>query len=163
MYNIGEYIAYRRDVCKIIGIKKNIINQNDYYLLSPVSDSSLKLEVPIDNRCGHLRSLISKKDIEELINKIPMIEVIDSLDKMIEYEYKKMMSSGTHEDLIKIIKTTYLRNKKRIYLKKKISDKDQHYFLLAEKYLYNEIATVFNVSYDEAKQYVISEVEGKDI
>ena len=80
---------------------------------------------------------------------------------MIEYEYKKLINSGRHEDLIKIIKTTYLRNKKRLDSKKKISDKDQHYFLLAEKYLYNEFGTVLNLSYEDVKKYVIYKVEGK--
>ena len=161
MYSVGEYVVYRRDVCKITGIKKNPVNQMDYYLLTPIDDSSLKLEVPINNRLGYLRRLISKERVEEIINEILNIEIIDSPDKMIEYEYKKLINSGRHEDLIKIIKTTYLRNKKRLDSKKKISDKDQHYFLLAEKYLYNEFGTVLNLSYEDVKKYVIYKVEGK--
>lgn len=78
---------------------------------------------------------------------------------MIENEYKRLIDSGNFEDLIKIIKTTYLRNKERIDNKKKMSDKDNIYFEKAERYLYNEIATVFNMSYEEAKNYVINTVK----
>ena len=38
------------------------------------------------------------------------------------------MQNGTHEDLIKIIKTTYLRNKERLDNNKKTTDKDNYYF-----------------------------------
>lgn len=161
MYKVGDYIVYRRDVCKITGTKTNSITKMDYYLLTPIDDDSLKMEVPVDNRCGYLRDLISKEKVEEIIDKIPTIEAITCPDKMIEYEYKKLMNSGNHEDLVRIIKTTYLRNQKRIDAKKKISDKDHHYFMQAEKYLYNEFGTVLGISYEEAKQYVISKVEGK--
>ena len=57
-------------------------------------------------------------------------------EKQIEQTYKELMKSGTHEDLVKIIKTTYLRNQMRILNNKKISEKDDEYFKRAEKYLW---------------------------
>ena len=68
------------------------------------------------------------------------------------------MYIGGHENLIKIIKTTYLRNKERLDNNKKIGEKDQHYFEKAEEYLYNELAVVLNMSYDNTKDYVIKKV-----
>lgn len=52
-----------------------------------------------------------------------------------------------------------MRNKEREENKKKQSDKDHHYFELAEKYLYNEFSIVLNKTYEETKEYVINEVE----
>ena len=68
------------------------------------------------------------------------------------------MHSGTYEDLIKIIKTTYLRNEDRINNKKKISEIDNEYFNKAESYLYNEFSVVLNLSFSETKEYVIKSV-----
>lgn len=65
------------------------------------------------------------------------------------------MHSGTYEDLIKIIKTSYLRNKDR---KKKISEIDNEYFNKAGSYLYNEFRVVLNLSFSETKEYVIKSV-----
>ena len=87
------------------------------------------------------------------------IDIIDIDSKLLENEYKKLLSDETHESLIKIIKTTYLRNKERIDTKRKISDKDEYYFNLAEKYLYNELSIVLNKTYNENKQFIINEVE----
>ena len=37
-------------------------------------------------------------------------------------------------------------------------DKDNHYFKLAEEYLYGEFSVVLGMSYDDTKSFVISEV-----
>lgn len=158
MRKIGDYIIYRKDVCKVVAIKENHFNHKDYYLLVPIDDESLHIDVPVDYCAGYIRDLISKEEIQKLIQKMPKIETIQSDEKRLENEYKNLLNSGTHEDLIKIIKTSYLRNKERLDHKKKISDKDHHYFELAEKYLYNEIGTVLGMSYEDTKQYVINQV-----
>ena len=156
MYKRGDYIIYLKDVCQVLDIKEKYMNDMDYYVLTPVNDNSLKLNIPINNKS--LRNLISKEKIEEIINNILNIEIIKDDDKTIENTYKSLLSSANHEDLIKIIKTSYLRNQKRIDNKKKISDKDKNYFELAEKYLYNEFSIVLGLSFDETKDYVIKKV-----
>lgn len=126
MKNIGDYIVCRKQVCKIKDIK------NYLYILEPIDDSSLTLQVPINSKI--LRNLITKEDIDKLLNEIPVIDTVNSSDRLIEQTYKDLMHSGTYEDLIKIIKTTYLRNKERINNKKKISEIDNEYFTKAESY-----------------------------
>lgn len=151
MYKVNEYVIYRKDVCKIIGIKeKNNIN---YYILVPIDDNSLKIEIPIDNNI--LKSLISKEEANKLIQKIPNIKPIEYNDKTIENEYKQLLSTGSKEDLIKIIKTAYLKNKEQIDNKKKISDKNNNYFNKAEKILYNELSIILNMTYEETKNHII--------
>ncbi len=163
MKNIGEYINFRKDVCKITEMKENPFNHVLSYTLIPVKDASLKLNVPVDNT--HIRDVMTKKEIETMIKNIPNIPVIDVEDKLLENEYKKLLSEETNENLIRIIKTTYLRNQKRLLDNKKISDKDNRYFEMAETYLYNEIAISLNMTFEEAKEYVIhklKKMENKD-
>lgn len=156
MFNIGDYVVYYKDVYKIIDIKEKYINDIDYYILTKVNDESLKLSIPTNNK--YIRKLLNREKVMDIINNILNIDIIDYDDKMIENEYKRLLSNGTHEDLIKIIKTTYLRNKERIDNKKKISDKDKNYFDLAEKYLYTEFSIVLNMSFNETKEYIINKV-----
>ncbi len=154
---VGDYVVYRKEVCKVKEIKEKYLNNQDYYRLVPVDDDSLHLDVPVNNAM-YLRDLITKKQVEEIINKIPKIQSISLEDKMLEAEYKNLMNSNSLEDYIKIIKTTYQRNQERLDNKKKISETDNHYFNLAEKYLYNEFSVVLNKTYEETKQYVIDKV-----
>lgn len=156
MYKINDLIIYKKEVCKIIEIIPNYYKNQDYYLLSQLSDNSLTIKIPINNK--EIRPLITKEEVNKIIKKIPNIKIIESDTKTLESIYKELINNGTHEDLIKIIKTSYLRNKERIDNNKKTTDKDMYYFNLAEKYLYNEFSVVLNLSYDETKEYVINSV-----
>ncbi|MBQ8892443.1 MAG: CarD family transcriptional regulator [Bacilli bacterium] len=157
MYNIGDYVIHKKEVCKIVDIKNKYMKNKDYYVLESVSDNSLKLKVPVDSK--YIRETITKDEVNNIINNMMNIEYLDVDDKNIESIYKDLLNNPTHENLIKIIKTTYLRNKNRIDAKRKISDKDKNYFEQAEKYLYTEFSVVLGKSFEETKQYVINEVE----
>ena len=159
MYKPDDYVVYRKDICKIKDIEENYLNDEDYYILKSVSDPTLKINIPISKSNNLLRDLISKDEIEKIINEIPNIEMIKTNDKFLEHEYKELMNSGTHRDLIKIIKTTYMRNKQRAESKKRIAEIDSTYFELAEKYLYNEFSIVLDLSFDDTKKYIIKKVE----
>jgi len=157
MFKVGEYLVYRKAVCQVKNIKEK--DGNNYYQLVPIDDDSLKIEVPVEDKDNVLRSLISREELESLINKMPSIELIDCNDKMIELEYRNLLSTGNREDIIKVIKTAYLRNKSRVENKKKISEKDNNYLEKAEKLLYNEFSIVLNLSFDDTRQYIINKVE----
>lgn len=160
MYKENDYLVYKRDVCKVKEVRKDKLTGMDYYILVPVMDKSLIIDVPVDNRMGYIRSILSKEEIEELIKKIPFIEPLTNIsDKYLEKTYKELLYNGTIEDLVKIIKTSYIRNDNRIKNNKKISDKDKMFFDKAEQYLYSELSVVLNMSYDETKEYIINRIQ----
>lgn len=146
-----KYIVYRNEVCQILK------EENNLYFLIPVNDDSIKYQVPKDSIL--LRKLITKEEINKLLLEIPEIKTIDNGDKKIEQIYKELMNRRTHEDLIKIIKTTYLRNQLRVLNNKKISEIDDEYLKRAEKYLYEEIGVVLNLSFQETKAYIINKLK----
>ena len=159
MYKVNDYVVYKKSVCKVKEIKNNKLNGIDYYILVPIDDDSLIIDVPVDNRMGYLRDVISKKETEELINSIPSIEPLDNIDdKYIEKTYKDLIS-GDYKDLIKIIKTSYLRNEMRSKNNRRPSEKDLNYFNQAEKYLYNELSISLNMSFDDTKNYIVTRVQ----
>lgn len=156
MFKVNDYLVYRKEVCKVTEIKEY---KNDflYYVITPINDTSLKIEVPTDSSV--IRPLISKRKIQTIIEEIPNIKEIAENDRLLENKYKELLKSGTYNDLITIIKTTYLRNETRDKEKKKRSEKDTTYFNLAEKYLYTEFSVVLGKSYEDTKEYVISKVK----
>lgn len=146
-----DYIVYRKETCKIIE------KEDGYYKLVPVNDTSIKYKVPVDS--NFLKKVITKEEIDRLLLEIPEINTIDLGEKQIEQEYKELMKSGTHEDLVKIIKTSYLRNQIRILNNKRISEIDDEYFRRVEKYLYEEIGIVLNLSFEDTKEYIINKLK----
>ena len=157
MLNVGDYVIYQEQVCQIKEQKMNEFTNLESFILVPVTDASLKLNVPVNN--PNIKNLMTKEEIKNLISLMPSIPLIDIEDKLLENEYKRLYHSGSKEDLIKIIKTTYKRNQERLNHNKKISEKDNKYFTLAENLLYSEIATVFGISLEEAKEYILANVQ----
>lgn len=154
MFKLNETVVYVRDVCKITKVDE----KKEYYTLKPIEDESLIIRIPFDN--DKIRPLISKKEVEEIINQIPEIEVLDLKNhKMLENKYKKLLNSDDHLNLVQIIKTTRLRNKERIESNKKTSERDNNYLNLAEKLLYNEFAAVLDMTFEETQKYIAEKVE----
>ena len=159
MYQKDDYLVYKKDVCKVREIRKNPFTGRNSYVLIPVFDNSLIIEVPIDNKMGYIRDVISKENALEFIKKIPTILPFSDLDdRYIEKTYRELLLHATMEDLVVIIKTTYLRNMNRLKKHKKIYDKDQSFFQKAEEYLYNELSIALGLSFDDTRDYIIEEV-----
>ena len=153
MYKIGDYVVYKKDVCKV----GDIINKSDvlYYKLVPVCDSSLRIDIPVDNT-NLLRDLIDKKTIDDLIKELSNIKVLKTTNNMLENNYKELLREGSFVSLMTIIKTAYLRNQEREKNNKKKSDRDNYYLDLAEKYLYTEFSVVLGMSFDDTRDYFIN-------
>ncbi|MBQ6476920.1 MAG: CarD family transcriptional regulator [Bacilli bacterium] len=159
MYKVNDYLMYGKDVCQVKGIELKKYNDKDYYLLIPLNDDTLKLEVPVDDPQNKIKKLIKKEELNKLINKIPDIETVDVEEKFLESEYKKLLATGDEEDLIKVIKTTYLRNKKRTENNKRKAEVDSVYLKEAEESLLTQISAILDMSLDDAKNYFTKKIE----
>ena len=63
------------------------------------------------------------------------------------------------EDLVAIIRMTYLRKKKRSEQGKKSTVSDDRFFRLAENYLYSELGFALNKDKDEVCRLIIDTVK----
>ena len=156
MFKVNDYVIYKRDVCIIL--EEKIISNYEYFVLQSTIDDSLKINIPKNMSSKLLRHLNTKKDIEKLISKIKTIPLLDVNSKNIEEDYKRCLRDETLESLIAIIKTSYFRNQSSLAHNKKMTDKDKYYYALAEKFLYNEIAYIYNTTYEDAKKYVLDKL-----
>ena len=159
MFKINEVVVHKCDICKITEIKKDFMLGQDYYTLIPIDDSSLVIHTPVSDNRGLLRKVISKDDAEAIIKRMSEIETIAPSDeRTLENEYIKLINSGKHEDLVRIIKTAYLRNAEKENCGKKPGEKDKRYFKRAEKLFYTELSIALKMTYQETKDYVVKQV-----
>lgn len=158
MIQIGKKIVYREQVCTLLEIAKNYRNEQDYYVLQSNSDESLLIRVPVDTAKRSIRPLITKAELKALIKKIPSITPVEVTKHTKGSEYKVLLDSGGHENVIKVIKTTYLRQQEMIDQAHKPNESDKQYLRQAETRLYNEAAHTLDVSFEEAKQMIISKL-----
>lgn len=158
MLESGQIIMYRRDVCTVKEVVKDYREGNDYYKLAPFYDESLMIHAPVEAVDSSSRQLLSREEIEDLIGRMPAIECVTTDDRTLENVYKELYHSEKHEDLIRIIKTAYMRGEKKIEKGQKRSERDKEYFRKAEKALYNELAVVLGKSVPETRDYVVERV-----
>lgn len=156
MYKINDYVIYKREVCVVKDLKK--INNQDYYTLENKEDTSLKISIPVSQETQLLRHLATFDEISNTLDHINDIPTLNINERNLEEQYKLLLQGTTIENLIKIIKTAYIRNEIRKNNHKHLSDTDTSYQELAEQFLFNEIAYAMNISYDAAKELVFNKL-----
>ena len=156
MYKINDYVIYKREVCVVKDLKK--INNQDYYTLENKEDTSLKISIPVSQETQLLRHLATFDEISNTLDHINEIPTLDINERNLEEQYKLLLQGTTIENLIKIIKTAYIRNEIRKNNHKHLSDTDTSYQELAEQFLFNEIAYAMNISYNAAKELVFNKL-----
>ncbi len=156
MYKINDYVIYKREVCVVKDLKK--INNQDYYTLENKEDTSLKISIPVSQETQLLRHLATFNEISNTLDHINEIPTLNINERNLEEQYKLLLQGTTIENLIKIIKTAYIRNEIRKNNHKHLSDTDTSYQELAEQFLFNEIAYAMNISYDAAKELVFNKL-----
>lgn len=167
MYEIGDYLVKSVDgVCKvedilhlnISGVDKNRL----YYLLLPIDNTNEKIYIPTDMINSTIRKVMTEEEVWNLINRIQDIEEIwvDN-ERIREHIYREAVRSCKPEDLIGIIKMTYLRKKKRLEQGRKNTVVDERYFKIAENNLYSELGFVLNKDKNEVCKLITDSINKK--
>lgn len=161
MYDINDIVVYRRSVCRVVGRHEDASSGEQCYLLVPYAnkDNSVIMQVPVANRGGHLRNLMTREQVEQLIAETPEINVLESKPANMKSLYATLLKGDDIADLVRIIKTSYARNQKRYENHKRAAAVDSEYLERAEKYLFTELSVVLGMGYDESRDYFNSEVE----
>ena len=159
MFKIGDYIMYGvTGVCKVTDIikEKYFNNEEDYYVLEPVyATPETIIKIPVANKKVFMRNIISKEDIDNLIEEIPLEkEVWIDDERERNYKFKSMVRSGDYRQWSTLIKTIFLKREEKKLEGKKITQEDERLFKSAEKLLNEEIATILHISPDEVPQYI---------
>lgn len=165
MFKIGDYVAhYKEGVCEITAIGKLDMSCSDkkkeYYTLKPLYDTGGTLYTPVTNDRNQIRGVIAAEEARMLIEDMPSIEELWIADeKRREAFYKEALLKNECREWIAIIKTSYLRKKKRLSSGKKVINVDDKYLNIAERFLYGELAVALNMTKDEVKDYIKKNVK----
>ena len=121
------------------------------------------MKISLPSSSDLIRTVIKPEDAVMMIENIRDIPILTATnDKALENIYKKLIISDSCEDLISVIKTTYLRNKNRIDTGKKCGSVDSYYFEEAEKKLYAEFSVALGLSIEQVREYIINSINKLD-
>ncbi len=165
MFQINDVVIYgHHGVCEITEIGTLLMPMADkeklYYTLRPIYRKESAVYAPVENRRIVMRPVITKEDAESLIRRIPEIETVWIInEKAREVQFKEALHTCDCEELIKIIKTLYLRKQQRIESGKKVTVVDEKYFRQAEDKLYEEFAYVLGMEKKKISEHISRHLE----
>ena len=160
MYNVNDAVVYSSyGVCVISAIEERDFSGEsvEYYVLRPVSDNKNTFYVPTSNEDlkNRMHSVCSRSEVEELISVMPDEDFIwiDN-DFQRKEEYRRIIESGNRHQLIKLIKTLYIRKQKLLEQHKKLHSADERFLNDAENMLYDEFAYALGIERDAVLPYI---------
>ncbi len=165
MFEIGELIIYGGNgVCRVekIGPIDAGMGPKDrmYYTLNPLKNRESRIFTPVDNEKVIMRPTMTREDALKLIDQIQNVETLwISDERRRESEYKEAIRKCDCREYVKIIKTIYLRKKKRLADGKKVTAVDERYFAIAEENLYGELSVALDMDKVQAKAFVEQRVK----
>lgn len=167
MFQVNDVVIYgHHGVCEITDIgtlKMPMADQAKlYYTLRPVYHKDSAVYAPVENRRIVMRPVITREEANELIDRIPQIETVwIANEKAREVQFKEALQTCDCEELVKIIKTLYMRKQQRIENGKKVTVVDEKYFRQAEEKLYEELAFVLGMEKSKISAYIAESMKEK--
>lgn len=160
MYSIGDVVMYGTfGICKIASIEKRDFmgEENDYYILHHVYNEKNTFYVPVDSEqaVSRLHKVCSTADVDELIghmNSEAPIWIDNEIKR--KEEYSRIIKGGDKKEIIRLIKTLYLRRNKLYSEKKKLRSFDENYLNTAENMLFEEFAYALDIDKSEVVDYI---------
>ena len=167
MYRVGDMVMYgSTGVCRVqrIGALDGSPQDNtQYYMPAPVFDTEI-IYTPVDTR-AFMRPILTKEQAEALIARIPDIpeDVCTGCDiRLLSERYRACLRTHDNDDLIRLIKSVYLKNERAIHAGRHMGQIDQQYMKRAEKLLYGELAVALDMPFEQVQPYIkkrIREIE----
>ena len=155
MFQVNEMIVYgKHGICKVVAKGKldmPMIDKNkEYYTLLPYKEKASVVYAPVENNKTVMRYVLSSEEVNSLLKEVPTLEEIwITNDREREACYRETLGRCDCRELIRILKTLYLRRQFRLESGKKTTAVDEKYFHLAEEQLYGELCFVLEKTKDE--------------
>lgn len=165
MFNIGDLIIYSsQGICQIDDICEKTYSgvSKKYYVLHPVENEKLVINIPVDNDKVTMLELIVQKEAEEIMESFKEVGIEWIENNSQRYQvYSNIIKSGDRKDISKVI-NTLLKEKQKIEGNgKKFFEQDNKLLLYIQNILFTELAMCLNISVDEVSNKIIDNIRNQ--
>ena len=158
-FSVGDYVMYGSSgVCRISGVEKRNFDgqhETDYISLVPVSSASSKYYIPQKNSDSKIRSLLTKEQINQLIDEIPDTAATwfsDSHER--KNAFASIIKSDDYKQIISMIKALHIHKELKNSGGKKLNSSDENFMHRAENLMYQEFSVVLGIPQDNVVDYI---------
>ena len=160
----GEYIVCgSKGVCMVEDITtvhmEGVDSKKLFYLLRPVCSKTSTVYIAVDNKTPSIRKILSREEALALLESLPTVGFLCITDdKSGEAVYKESIQKNDIVELVKIVKTSYLRKQERIRQGRKVVAVDDKYFKMACEYLFSELAVSLELEKEEIERIILDKI-----
>lgn len=160
MFQAGEYVVYGcKGIHKITEITtlniEGISRDREYYVMQAADKAEGSVYAPVDAERLNMRSVMSEQEARHFLDCIRNISPLDiKNNKQREDAYKACIRSCDPDELLRVIKTLYLRRNERRELGKKLTLTDLHYMQQAEDILFQELSIALRIPREEIPEKI---------
>lgn len=173
MFELGDSVVYRHDVCKIVGYEEHYIDEDDYLVLEAIFQQSLTYYVPVRSLDILLRPVITRERALEIIDSMGDVPALEE-DELKKYTrkrnlpgqgsastsnklhdcYRNYMKKATLESLIPFIKCIRARMDRREANNQSPIATDREFFNMAESIVNNELAVALGIGREDVVPFI---------
>lgn len=160
MHNVDDVVMYSSfGICRIVAIEKRNFTgkEQEYYILNHINSDKNVFYVPTNNQAAlsKIHPICSKSEVDELIshmNSEGLIWIDNDIKR--KEEYSRIIKDADKHEVIRLVKTLYLRRKELAESGKKLRFVDENYLRLAENMLFEEFAYALGIDMSEVVDYI---------
>ena len=167
MYEVGDYVINSGNgICRIedrMHLDMEGIDENQwFFLVVPVEEQATRLYIPVEKIADKTRMVMDEVEAWNLMDGVVQIDELEiPNDRMREQIYKQAVLSNDPTQLIRVIKTIFVRKQQREAEGKKNTVIDERYFKLAENNLYDELAFAIGREKEEIPELIAERINRK--
>jgi len=158
MFNVGETIIYStHGLCQIDDICEKTYGDTTgtYYVLHPLENARLIINIPIDSEKIAMHNVLNKKEAEEILISFqqPGIEWIENARERTK-KYKSLVNTGDRTVIAQVAVTLMEKKRESAKDEKKLDGDDRALLAYIENIMYKELAVSLDTSYEEISNKV---------
>lgn len=161
MYSVGELIVHSgAGVCRVEEITTlelaGVDKERLYYILAPLYQDGTVC-VPVESKKVFMRPVISRKEAEDLIDRIPDIQAEAYYNQnmtQLERHYRESFENHDCSDLVQLTMSIYAKRRERMEKNLKFGAIDKRFMERAEDLLYGELAVALGIDRDDVRAYI---------
>ncbi len=167
MFELNDFVLYGVDgVCKVSGktVRQMRGKRVEYYVLESCSSQTTTIYVPIDNQqlVARMRKVLNQNEALALIRSMPDEQTIWIEDDNHRAEvYARILKGEDRTELIRLIKTLYLRKQELTTQKRKLRASDEKLLHEAERRLHEELSHALDIRQEDVLPFIYGQFTDK--